>query len=248
MIVYGRNSVAELVRNSPLKIKKIMVSENFDLFSDPRMNASIRKFRIKISRLPKNAITDICRSPNHQGIAAEILDFAYSSVREILDVAMQRREKAFLLILDHIEDPHNLGAIIRTADFLGVHGIVIPADRACDVNPTVVKVSSGASANIKIARETNLGRVIDSLKKKGIWIVGADADSGDLLCECDLASLDIAVVIGNEGRGMLSKIRQKCDFLLHLSGKGKVESLNASVAAGVFLYEAYRQRYRDQTP
>ena len=100
-----------------------------------------------------------------------------------------------------MEDPHNLGAIIRTADFLGVHGIVIPADRACDVNPTVVKVSSGASANIKIARETNLGRVIDSLKKKGIWVAGADADSGDVVSGCDFASLDIAVVIGKRGQG-----------------------------------------------
>ena len=143
MIVYGRNSVAEVLRNSPREIRKVMVSENFDVSSDPRISDSIRKFRIKLSRLPRNAITDICRSPNHQGIAAEISDFSYSSVEEILGVAGERREKVFLLILDHIEDPQNLGAIIRTADFLGVHGIVIPTDRACDVNPTVVKVSSG---------------------------------------------------------------------------------------------------------
>ncbi len=243
MIVYGRNSVAELLRNSPREIRKIMVSENFDVSSDPRISASIRKFRIKLSRLPKNAITDICRSPNHQGIAAEISDFSYSSVEEILGVAEERQERVFLLVLDHIEDPQNLGAIIRTADFLGVHGIVIPADRACDVNPTVVKVSSGASANIKIARETNLGRVIDALKKKGVWVAGADAGSGDAVFDCDFASLDIAVVIGNEGRGMRSGTRQKCDFLLSIPGEGKVESLNASVAAGVFLYEVYRQRH-----
>ena len=243
MIVYGKNSVAELLRNSPNQIKKIMVSENFDVSSDPRMNASIKKFRIKLSRLPKNAITDICKSPNHQGIAAEISDFAYSSVEEMLELARERREKLFLLILDHVEDPHNLGAIIRTADFLGVHGIVIPADRACDVNPTVMKVSSGASANMKIARETNLGRVIDSLKKKGVWIAGADTSSRDMVYGCDFASLDIAVVIGNEGRGMRSKTKQRCDFLLSVPREGKVESLNASVAAGIFLYEVYRQRH-----
>ena len=243
MIVYGKNSVAELLRNSPKQIKKIMVSENFDVSSDPRMNASIKRFRIKLSRLPKNAITDICKSPNHQGIAAEISDFPYSSVEEMLKLAGERKEKVFLLVLDHVEDPHNLGAIIRTADFLGVHGIVIPADRACDVNPTVMKVSSGASANIKIARETNLGRVIDSLKKKGVWIAGADADSKDMVYGCDFASLDIAVVIGNEGRGMRSKTKQRCDFLLSVPREGKVESLNASVAAGIFLYEVYRQRH-----
>lgn len=243
MIVYGKNSVAELLRNSPQEIKKIMVSENFDTSSDPRMNASIKKFRIKLSSLPKNAITDICKSPNHQGIAAEISDFAYSSVEEMLEVARERREKIFLLILDHVEDPQNLGAIVRTADFLGVHGIVIPADRACDVNPTVMKVSSGASANIKIARETNLGRVIDSLKKKGVWVAGADADSEDMVYGCDFASLDIAVVIGNEGRGMRSKTKQRCDFLLSIPRQGKVQSLNASVAAGIFLYEVYRQRH-----
>ncbi len=243
MIVYGKNSVAELLRNSPREIKKIMVSENFDVSSDQRINASIRKFRIKLTHLPRNAITDICKSPNHQGIAAEISDFTYSSVEEILGVARERQEKVFLLVLDHIEDPQNLGAIIRTADFLGVHGIVIPADRACDVNPTVVKVSSGASANMKIARETNLGRVIDTLKKKGVWVAGADADSRDAVCDCDFASLDIAVVIGNEGRGIRSKTRQKCDFLLSIPREGKVESLNASVAAGIFLYEVYRQRH-----
>lgn len=248
MIVYGKNSVAELLRNSPQEIKKIMVSENFDVSSDPRINASIRKFRVKLSRLPKNAITDICKSPNHQGIAAEVSDFSYSSVEEMLGMAKERQEKVFLLILDHVEDPHNLGAVIRTADFLGVHGIVIPADRACDVNPTVVKISSGASANIKVARETNIGRVMDFLKKKGVWIAGADADSGDMICGFDFASLDIAVVIGNEGRGMRSKIKQRCDFLLSIPREGKVESLNASVAAGIFLYEVYRQRRGTKAP
>ena len=248
MIVYGKNSVAELLRNSPQEVKKIMVSEDFDVSSDPRTNASIRKFRIKLSRLPKNAITDVCKSPNHQGIAAEVSDFSYSSVEEMLGTARKRQENVFLLILDHVEDPHNLGAVIRTADFLGVHGIVIPADRACDVNPTVVKISSGASANIKVARETNLGRVIDSLKRKGVWIAGADADSGDVICGFDFASLDIAVVIGNEGRGMRSKIKQRCDFLLSIPREGKVESLNASVAAGIFLYEVYRQRRGTKAP
>ena len=147
-----------------------------------------------------------------------------------------------------MEDPQNLGAIIRTADFLGVHGIVIPADRACDVNPTVMRVSSGASANIRIAQETNLGRVIDSLKKKGVWIAGADADSKDEVFSCDFASLDIAVVIGNEGRGMRSKTKQRCDFLLSIPREGKVQSLNASVAAGIFLYDVYRQRHATISP
>ncbi len=242
MIIYGKNSVSEIIRNSPEQVRKIMISDSFDLSEKHSLNAQLKKFRGKFSRLSKNAITDICGNSNHQGIAAEISDFSYSSVNDLLTLARKKKEKVFILILDHLEDPHNLGAIVRTADFFGLHGIVIPDRRACEVTPTVVKISSGASANIKIARETNLGRTIDFLKKQSVWVAGADADCEETIYDCDFAEFDLAVVIGNEGKGIGSKTRKKCDFLFSIPKKGKVESLNASVAAAISLYEIYRQR------
>ena len=243
MIVYGKNSVLELLRASPRDVKRIMVSENFDVSAFPEMRDGLEKFRIRLERLPKNALAGVCGSPRHQGVAAETGDFSYCSVEDILSEAKSRGERVFMVVLDHVEDPHNFGAVARTADFLGAHGMVIPADRACGVTPAVIRVSSGACSGMKIAREKNLGRVIDSLKKRGVWMVGADAGSPAALFECDLSGLDVAVVIGNEGRGMRSATRRRCDFALSVPAAGKVESLNASVAGGIFLYEVYRQRF-----
>ena len=244
MIVYGRNSVLELLRASPRDVRRIMVSENFDVSAFPEIRNGLEKFRIRLERLPKNALAGVCGSPRHQGVAAETADFSYCPVDDILSEAKSRGERVFMVVLDHVEDPHNFGAVARTADFLGAHGMVIPADRACEVTPAVIRVSSGACSGMKIAREKNLGRVIDSLKKRGVWIVGADAGSPDALFECDLSGLDVAVVIGNEGRGMRSSTKRRCDFVLSVPAAGKVESLNASVAGGIFLYEVYRQRLR----
>lgn len=245
MIIFGRNSVVELLRASPGKIKKIMLAEGFDLSASPEVDGPVKEFGIKVCRLPRKEFAAVCESSDHQGIAADIENFSYSSLRDILDVATQKREKSFIVVADHVEDPRNLGAMVRTADFLGVHGIVIPADRACEVTPTVVKVSSGATAGMKITRETNLGRAIDFLKKNGVWIVGADAEAGETVFGSDLTDLDIAIVVGNEGRGMSENVRRRCDFLLSVPRAGNVESLNVSVAAGIFLYEAYRQREKE---
>lgn len=242
MIVYGRNSVLELLRASPRDVRRIMVSENFDVSAFPEIRNGLEKFRIRLERLPKNALAGVCGSPRHQGVAAETADFSYCSVEDILSEAKSRGERVFMVVLDHVEDPRNFGAVARTADFLGAHGMVIPADRACEVTPAVIRVSAGACSGMKIAREKNLGRVVDSLKKKGVWMVGADAGSPDALFECDLSGLDVAVVIGNEGRGMRSGTKRRCDFVLSVPAAGKVESLNASVAGGIFLYEVYRQR------
>lgn len=242
MIVYGKNSVLELLRASPRDVRRIMVSENFDVSAFPEMRNGLEKFRIRLERLPKNALAGVCGSPRHQGVAAETADFSYCSVEDILSEAKSREERVFMVVLDHVEDPRNFGAVARTADFLGAHGMVIPADRACEVTPAVIRVSSGACSGMKIAREKNLGRVIDSLKKRGVWMVGADAGSPDALFECDLSGLDVAVVIGNEAKGMRSGTKRRCDFVLSVPAAGKVESLNASVAGGIFLYEVYRQR------
>ena len=247
MIVYGRNSVLELLRASPRDVRKIMVSENFDVSAVPEIRNGVEKFRVRLERLSRNALANACGSPAHQGIAAETADFSYCSVDDILSEAGSRGERVFMVILDHVQDPHNFGAVARTADFLGAHGIVIPSDRACEVTPAVIRVSSGACSGMKIAREKNLGRVVDSLKKRGVWIVGTDAASPDAVFERDLGDLDVAVVIGNEGRGMRSGTRRRCDFVLSVPAAGKVGSLNASVAGGIFLYEVYRQRRKAAT-
>lgn len=237
MIIYGKNSVLDLLGTSPGEITEIIVADKSGFSKDQKLKDSVKKKGIRFFVTSKNELDRLCHSQKHQGIAAKTKPFNYSSVKEILDIPRQRNENAFLLILDHIEDPQNLGAIIRTADFMGVHGVIIPKDRACEVNPTVVKVSSGAVNNVKIAKETNISQLIDKLKKQNIWIVGADGKSKSGLSDQDFKNLDVAVVIGNEGRGLSQKIKEKCDFLLSIPKKGKVESLNASVAAGLFLYE-----------
>lgn len=242
MIIYGKNSVFELLKNSPKDIREILLSEKSGISKNDEIRDISRNHKIKLTFVDKNSLNRICSNQNHQGIAAKVEDFHYSSIKEILAVPREIHENLLLLILDHIEDPHNLGAIIRTADFFGVHGIIIPKDRACEVNPTVIKVSSGAAKNIRIAKETNLSQIIDDLKKKDIWIIGADGSSKTGLGKQDLSNLNIAVVIGNEGKGLSQKIKEKCDFLLSIPKMGKVESLNASVAAGLFLYEVLRQR------
>ncbi|MGH7885416.1 MAG: 23S rRNA (guanosine(2251)-2'-O)-methyltransferase RlmB [Thermodesulfobacteriota bacterium] len=242
MIIYGKNAVFELLKNNPKDIREILLSEKSDISRNDEIRDISRNHKIKLTFVDKNSLNRICSNQNHQGIAAKVDDFLYSSTNEILEVSQEKHENLFLLILDHIEDPHNLGAIIRTADFLGVHGIVIPKDRACEVNPTVIKVSSGAAKNIKIAMETNLSQLIDNLKKKDIWIIGADGESSQFIYSQDLKNLNIAVVIGNEGKGLQKKIKEKCDFLLSIPKIGKIDSLNASVAAGIFLYEILRQR------
>ena len=242
MIIYGKNSVFEFLRNSPHEVNELILNFNSSLKKDSELKNIVNNNRIKVSYVEKNYLDRICNNQNHQGIAAKIEDFQYSTLKAILKVSSINNRNHFILILDHIEDPHNLGAIIRTADFLGVDGIIIPKDRACDVTPTVIKVSSGAAKNIMISKETNLSQLLDNLKKKDIWIVGADGESDQSLVAQDFKNMNIAVVIGNEGKGLSKKIKEKCDFLLSIPKIGKVGSLNASVASGIFLYEVARQR------
>ncbi|NIP29686.1 MAG: 23S rRNA (guanosine(2251)-2'-O)-methyltransferase RlmB [Candidatus Dadabacteria bacterium] len=242
MIIYGKNAVFEYINNEPGEINEIILSDNSRLINNPEIK-NIKETRgIKISTQSRDQLSELCNSNNHQGIVARVNDFKYSNISDVFNIASERNQKLFLLILDHIEDPHNLGAIIRTAEFLGVHGVFIPKDRACDINPTVVKTSSGAVRNISIVRVTNLSRLIEDLKKKGIWIVGAEGKSKTRLYENDLSDLDIAVVIGNEGKGIQKKVKEKCDYLFSIPKRGKIDSLNASVASGIFLYELSRQR------
>ncbi|MFA9408590.1 MAG: 23S rRNA (guanosine(2251)-2'-O)-methyltransferase RlmB, partial [Candidatus Dadabacteria bacterium] len=174
--------------------------------------------------------------------AARIKDYEYHNLADIVSRTKEKGDKLLLIILDHLEDPQNLGAIIRTADVLGAHGVVIPKDRAASVTPAVVKASSGAVSYMPVSRVVNLANVIRDLKKGGVWIVGADSSSSTSVHQEDFKNLDIALVIGNEGKGLSQKIKSECDFLVSIPQSGKVSSLNASVAAGVMIYEIIRQR------
>lgn len=179
---------------------------------------------------------------NHQGIVASVAAYDYAELDDLFTNAEKSGEEPFFLILDEIEDPHNLGSIMRTADAVGVHGIIIPKRRAVGLTAAVAKASTGAIEYIPVVRVTNLSRTIDELKERGVWIAGTDAKGADDYRQFD-GNMPLGLVIGSEGKGIGRLIREKCDFLIQLPMAGRVTSLNASVAAGVLMYEVYRRRH-----
>ena len=176
-------------------------------------------------------------------ISAIVPPYQYVGIEDILQEAKKKKEEPFVLILDSIEDPHNLGSIIRTAETAGVHGIIIPKRRSATVNSTVSKVSAGAVQHVKVARVTNLSDAIERLKKEGLWICGTDIQTETFFYEQDLTGA-IGIVIGNEGNGISQKVKKNCDFLVKIPMKGKITSLNASVSTGIIIYEAVKQRMK----
>lgn len=229
MIVYGRN-VAKEVLNNEKKIKEVFLQENFD---DKEILSLLEKRKISAKVLNKKEIARFDKF-SHQGIILDIEDFSYTDYEEFYD-----NPNAKLVILDHLEDPHNLGAIIRTAEAAGIDGIIIPKDRSVDVNSTVMKTSAGALENMRISKVTNLVSTIKDLKDNGFWIVGTAMEA-----DYDFKDIDykgkVAVVIGNEGNGMSKVVRESCDYIAKIPMKGKNNSLNASVAAGLMIYEMIR--------
>lgn len=242
MIIYGKNPVKELLSDPDSRIDEILISKDGRKESASDIFALANERRIKVLFLPRDAITRASGTASHQGVAARISEFEYATVESILELANGKGEKLLLVILDHIEDPQNLGAIVRTVNVLGGHGVVIPKDRAASVTPAVVKASSGAVNHVLIAKVVNLSTVIEALKKKGVWIVGADPSASRHIYAEDFGNLDIALVIGSEGRGLGQKVKEQCDFLVSIPQAGNVASLNASVSAGILIYEIIRQR------
>ena len=228
MYIYGKNVVKETLQNN-INIKNIYLYKNFN---DNDILNELKKLPLKFNYLEKYEM-DKMISGLHQGIILEIDDFNYNDISEVID-------KQLVVILDHIEDPHNFGAIIRTCEAAGVDAIIIPKDRACEVNSTVIKVSTGSINNIKIIRVTNLSQTIDYLKNNGYWIVGTDM-VGEDYTNINY-NMNVALVIGNEGKGMRELIKKKCDFIATIPMLGKVNSLNASVATGIIVFEAIRGR------
>jgi 23S rRNA (guanosine2251-2'-O)-methyltransferase len=178
----------------------------------------------------------------HQGVAAQVAAYQYAELDDLFNLAEKRNESPFFLLLDELEDPHNLGSIMRTADAVGAHGIIIPKRRSVGLTATVAKASTGAIEHVPVARVTNLSRTIDELKDRGVWIVGTDAKESDDYRNLD-GGMPLTLVIGSEGKGMSRLIREKCDFLVQLPMVGHVTSLNASVAASLLMYEVYRKRH-----
>lgn len=242
MIIYGKNPIIELLSNPSSQIEEIYLARDNKRNDTSEILNTAKGRGIKTSSLNKEEMSDLCQTNSHQGIAARVKEFEYSDLVDTISNAKKKGEQLLLLLLDHLEDPQNLGAIIRTADVLGAHGVVIPKDRAASVTPAVVKASAGAVNHLPVSRVVNLAKVIRDLKKEGVWIVGADSSSPTSVQEQDLKNMDIALVTGNESKGLAQNIKSECDFLVSIPQSGKVSSLNASVATGIMIYEIVRQR------
>ena len=238
-IIAGRNPVAEALR-SGREIDRLLVAHGQTGGSVAAIIAKCKDRGILIKEVSPAKLDYMTGGANHQGVALLIATQEYSTVEDILSFAKEKNEPPFIIVCNEIEDPHNLGAIIRTAEAAGVHGIIIPKRRSASLNVTVAKAASGALEYMKVARVTNIANEIDRLKNEGIWVFGADMDGEDysltdFSCPC-------ALVIGNEGRGIGNLVAKKCDAIVSLPMKGEINSLNASVAAGILMYAVVKSR------
>ena len=240
--IEGRNSVIELLE-SKKDINKIFVTKGEKHGSINKILAMARERNVIIVEKDKRQMEQMAQTPNYQGVIAIVPPFEYCEIEDILEDAKNKNEDPFVLILDGIEDPHNLGSIIRTAETAGIHGVIIPKRRAAAVNSTVNKTSAGAVEHMHIARVTNISDAIQKLKDEGLWICGTDINTEKYYYDQDLTG-PLGIVIGNEGNRMSEKVRKNCDFLVKIPMKGKVTSLNASVSTGIVIYEAVEQKLR----
>ena len=237
-VVAGRNAVLELLK-SDKDINKIFVERGEKHGSINEIIAKAKDAKIVLVEVDRSKLDTMAE--NHQGVVAIVPPFNYCEVEDILEEAKNKNEDPFIIILDGIEDPHNLGSIIRTAETAGVHGIIIPKRRNAAVNSTVTKVSAGATTYMKIARVNNLNETIRKLKAEGLWVIGTDGYAKTLYYNQDLKG-PLAVIIGSEGFGMSKLVKDNADILIKIPMKGQITSLNASVSAGIIIYEAVKQR------
>ncbi|TET38321.1 MAG: 23S rRNA (guanosine(2251)-2'-O)-methyltransferase RlmB [Anaerolineales bacterium] len=238
--IYGRNPVREVMRAGRRRIHQIQLAEGvIERGLLVEINDLARASGIRIKRVPRTSLDR--ERPNHQGVVAIVDPFEYGSVEEMLELAAERGEPPWILLLDMIQDPQNLGTLLRTAEAVGVHGVVIPARRSASVTPAVVSASSGASEHMIIARG-NLADSIERLKKADLWVAGLeDAPEASIYWDADLKG-PLGLVVGGEGSGMRRRVRESCDFLLRIPMRGEIESLNASVAGAIALYAILERR------
>ncbi|PQP84660.1 23S rRNA (guanosine(2251)-2'-O)-methyltransferase RlmB [Paenibacillus sp. PCH8] len=239
--IAGKHSVTEALR-SGRTINKIWIADTAQKHLTQPIISEAKKLGIVIQHVDKRKLDQTVPGIQHQGVVAQAAPYAYVEVEDILAAAKAKNENPFLILLDEIEDPHNLGSILRTADCTGAHGVIVPKRRSAAVTVTVSKTSAGAVEYVPVARVSNLGQTIDRLKEEGVWVVGTDVTAHEAVFGNGVFTGPVALVIGNENKGMGRLIREKCDVLIKLPMQGQINSLNASVAAGVVMYEVLRSR------
>ena len=239
LIIYGRNAVLEAFRSGKT-IDRLYVQEGVADGTLQSILRTAKKTDAVINFVNKDRLNKYAEGDKHQGVVAMAAAYNYAEVEDILNAAKEKEEPPFIIVLDDIEDPHNLGAIIRTANQAGAHGVIIPKRHAVGLTATVARTSAGAINYTPVAKVTNISRTIEELKEKGIWFACADM-SGELMYNCNLTGA-IGLVIGSEGSGVSRLVKEKCDFVVKIPMFGQIDSLNASVATGVLSYEIVRQR------
>ena len=237
--IEGKNAVLEAFRSGKT-VDKLFVQEHCEDGPVRTILREAKKQDTMVKFVKKERLDQLSETGKHQGVIAMAAAYAYAEVEDILAAAREKGEPPFVFLLDNVEDPHNLGAVIRTANLAGAHGVIIPKNRAAGLTATVARTSAGALNYTPVAKVTNMARTIEQLKKEGLWFVCADMD-GTVMYDLDLKG-PIGLVIGNEGEGVSKLVKEKCDFIASIPMKGNIDSLNASVAAGVLAYEIVRQR------
>ncbi|WP_059105420.1 23S rRNA (guanosine(2251)-2'-O)-methyltransferase RlmB [Shouchella shacheensis] len=241
-MIIGKNPVIEAIKSGHT-IHKLWIADNSGKGQMGKLITLAKQHGVIIQNAPKRKLEQLVGNANHQGVVASVAAYEYASINDLFRRAEEKREDPFFLVLDEIEDPHNLGSIMRTADAIGAHGIIIPKRRSVGLTQTVAKASTGAIEYVPVVRVTNLARTMDELKGRGVWFAGTDAEASDDYSKASF-DLPLGLVIGSEGKGMSRLTKEKCDFLLSIPMRGNVTSLNASVAASLLMYEVYRKRMR----
>ncbi|TSB44630.1 23S rRNA (guanosine(2251)-2'-O)-methyltransferase RlmB [Alkalicoccobacillus porphyridii] len=238
--IAGKNPILEALKSGHA-IHKIWVAEGSQKGQMNKLVQTAKEKNILVQTAPKKKLEQLIGSENHQGVVASVAAYTYAELDDIFDRAAEKNEEPFFLVLDEIEDPHNLGSILRTADAVGAHGVIIPKRRSVGLTQTVAKASTGAIEYVPVVRVTNIARTMDELKKRGVWFAGTDAAAKE---DYRGAAFDMSLglVIGSEGKGMSRLVKEKCDFLVYIPMVGNVTSLNASVAASLLMYEVHRKR------
>lgn len=238
-MVAGRNAVMEALKGSR-SVNKLMIANGSTEGSIKEIIAVAKEKGVNIQYWDRSKLDSIARGIRHQGVLAQVAPVQYAELENILQVAKDRNEPPFIVLLDELEDPHNLGAILRTADAAGVHGVLIPKHRSCPLSATVAKTSAGAVEHVPVARVGNLVQTIKKLKQEGLWVAAADMDGKDYY-DTDLTG-PLLLIIGSEGQGVGRLVKEQCDFVVRIPMVGKINSLNASVAGSILMYEAMKQR------
>ncbi|PAV27920.1 23S rRNA (guanosine(2251)-2'-O)-methyltransferase RlmB [Virgibacillus profundi] len=239
-MIIGKNPVMEALR-SGRSVNKVLVLEQLNSNTHAKLHQLAKQAGTIVQKVPKSKLEQLSDG-NHQGVIAYVASYEYASIEDLFDKANEKNEAPFFIVLDELEDPHNLGSILRTADATGVHGVIIPKRRSVGLTSSVAKTAAGAMEHIPVARVTNIANTIDELKERNVWVVGTEADATEDYRVLD-GELPIALVIGNEGKGISRLVKKKCDWTVSLPMRGQVSSLNASVACSLLLYEIYRKRF-----